>query len=275
METATVIRTRIFNAASELYEESDRIDFPTVDAVRKRARVNMNEASTCMREWRRIQKTQAAPATVEVPPAVQQVAAATLAELWSAAVALAAESMRSAQAQWDAERAEADTLAEQMANAFEEQSAELRIANASVAELREVAATASVANGRLERQLADIEHDLDTARDAARLADIRATEIERRADDLCSELDRAHQYAATAREERVAAQLRADRELDAVRADMRKAKDDAELECAHIRAALAEALATASRLRGQLDALTVPMPATGDGTPRPAPPPGR
>jgi colicin import membrane protein len=43
---------RIFAAADMLYEKKDRASFPTVDAVRKAAKVNMNDASAGMKAWR-------------------------------------------------------------------------------------------------------------------------------------------------------------------------------------------------------------------------------
>lgn len=65
----------------------------------------MNATSVVMREWRRAQTAQAAPATV-LPEALQQASTAALASLWNQAPALANESLRSAQASWDAERGE-------------------------------------------------------------------------------------------------------------------------------------------------------------------------
>lgn len=61
MELTKETRDRIFAAADELFEQNGRDGFPTVDAVRKAARVNMNDASSGMKEWRRAQTAQAAP----------------------------------------------------------------------------------------------------------------------------------------------------------------------------------------------------------------------
>ena len=104
MELAKDTRDRIFAAADSLYEQAGRAAFPTVDAVRKVARVNMNDASAGMKEWRRAQTAQAAPVAVQVPEAVQQASSAALASLWKEAQELANESLRAAQAGWDAER---------------------------------------------------------------------------------------------------------------------------------------------------------------------------
>ena len=53
------VRERVIQAAQELYEQSGGETMPTVDAVRRLARVDMNSASAVMREWRRSQTAQA------------------------------------------------------------------------------------------------------------------------------------------------------------------------------------------------------------------------
>ncbi|RNK57918.1 DNA-binding protein, partial [Xanthomonas vasicola] len=79
-----------------MFEQSGREVFPTVDAVRKVAKVNMNDASTAMKEWRR---AQARPApVVQVPEAVQQVASTAVLALWQAAQDAANDALRAAQA---------------------------------------------------------------------------------------------------------------------------------------------------------------------------------
>ena len=55
MELTKETRDRIYAAADALFEQNGRDAFPTVDAVRKAARVNMNDASSGMKEWRRAQ----------------------------------------------------------------------------------------------------------------------------------------------------------------------------------------------------------------------------
>lgn len=112
METGSTARGRIFAAADQLYEESDHRAMPTVDAVRKLARVNMNDASTGMREWRRAQASQIAPMTLQAPDTLQRSNAAALAALWSEAITLANETLRAAEAGWAAERAESEALRE-------------------------------------------------------------------------------------------------------------------------------------------------------------------
>lgn len=59
--------------AVELYDQADRENLPTVDAVRRAARADMNTASAVMKEWRWVQT---APAAIIVPDDVAPV-------LWS------------------------------------------------------------------------------------------------------------------------------------------------------------------------------------------------
>lgn len=273
MEMTAGVRDRIFDAANFLYEESGRVVFPTVDAVRKRARVNMNDASTSMKEWRRAQTTHIARVSVQVPSAIQQASNAALADIWSEAVTLANESLHAAQAGWDADRAESETLAEQMASAFEEQAAELEAANTTVAALQASVSTAQKEITELGMKLNDTLRELETARTAAKQAETKTTEVERRVGDLRLELDHAHQLAVAAREDRAAAQLRADLAIEALRVEVRDVRADADLECARAQAALSSAIATAARLSGQIEALTMTAPAGANRKPRRKPTP--
>ena len=61
---------RFFSVADALYEQADRAAFPTVDAVRKTARVNMNDANADMKQCRRIHMTHAASVAIPVPERV-------------------------------------------------------------------------------------------------------------------------------------------------------------------------------------------------------------
>ena len=193
MELNKEIRERIFTAADSLHEQSGRESFPTVDAVRKTARVNMNDASAGMKEWRRAQTAQAAPVAVQVPEAVQQANGQALAALWQAAQALANESLRAAQAGWEVERAEADTLNKQLADAHETQAGELATAQARSVELEQLGQQAGEQIQAITTALEDASNGRLGAEQRAGLAEQRAQEVEHRAADLRAELDRAHQ----------------------------------------------------------------------------------
>lgn len=229
MELNKDTRDRIFAAADSLYEQAGRAAFPTVDAVRKTARVNMNDASAGMKEWRRAQTAQAAPVAVQVPEVVMQASSAALAALWHEAQELANESLRAAQAGWDAERIEAETLNKQMADAFEVQKAELEATQARIEELeaagRQAAADAEVQSQQIE----ETRNALLGVQQRAAVAEQRAEEIERRASDLRTELDHAHQEGTQGRAELAGVRQANAAEIEALRADLAtsQAKADA------------------------------------------------
>jgi len=195
MELAQETRERIFTAADSLYEQAGRTAFPTVDAVRKAAKVSMGNASIGMKDWRRTQTAQAAPVVVQVPETIQRASHAALAAVWQEAQELANESLRAAQAGWDAERAEAETLNKQMADAYETQAAELETAQARIAEL-EAAVDNAAQHAEQQRKMIE---EIDTA-----LTNLRqkAATAEARANELRAELDHAHKEAHQLRIER-------------------------------------------------------------------------
>jgi hypothetical protein len=53
MDINPEIRERILNAAQQL----GRLELPTVDAVRRLSKTNMNDASAVMKEWRVFRQT--------------------------------------------------------------------------------------------------------------------------------------------------------------------------------------------------------------------------
>ncbi|UNU01223.1 DNA-binding protein [Xanthomonas translucens] len=200
MDLSKETRDRIFAAAEALFDQAGREVFPTVDAVRKAAKVNMNDASTAMKEWRRTQ-ARPAQAAAQVPEAVQQAAGTAVVALWQAAQEVANDALRAAQAGWEAERLEAEALTTQMADAYEAQALELTAAQARIAELE--AAVQQAATAAAAHQIA-----IDQVR--TELVDLqqRASTAEARAGELRTELDRAHQEALQARME--AAEARED-----------------------------------------------------------------
>lgn len=56
MDAKPTILERVFAAADALYVAQEGEALPTVDAVRKQAGVNMNEACTGMKAWRRLRR---------------------------------------------------------------------------------------------------------------------------------------------------------------------------------------------------------------------------
>ena len=218
------VRERVIQAAQDLYEQSGRQTMPTVDAVRRQARVDMNAASAVMRDWRRAQTAQAAPVAVTVPEVVTQANSAALAALWQQAQELANESLRAAQAAWETERADAEHDREELAEAYERQAAELE----------QIKAAAALAEKAHQEQHAGTAAELATARaelaqavTKAERAEAKAGEIEHRAADLRAELDRAHQDSDHARTElnTLAGELRLSQDnAAALRAELKAAE---------------------------------------------------
>lgn len=198
MDIAQDIRDRVIAAATALYEDAHNAEFPTVASVRAKAGVDMNAASVVMRDWRQAQTTKAAPVVVDVPDKVKATSLAALSSLWAEAQALANLALKSAQTGWEGERAEAETLREQISAAFDAKAAEADKAQASIEMLQ-----ASVKNA--DAQLSATAADLAGAIERATTAQARTVEIERRADGLSEELARVHAEAKIERE-RVAAQ---------------------------------------------------------------------
>lgn len=182
------IRDRIEAAANKLYQELGRESFPAVDQVRRLARTDMNSTSLVMKEWRRQQTAQAAPVAVAVPDAVAQASSAALATLWQQAKELADESLRAAQRSWEAERAELDTMRQELATAFEVQAGELEVVGAKLVE-------ALAAIQTKDSQIAAQALDQVAVREQVHLAEARIVEIERR--------ERAAQSAAVSSEQSV------------------------------------------------------------------------
>lgn len=148
-------------------------------------------------------------------------------------------------------------MAQQMASAFEEQAAELETIKSSVSELHRALSDAANEAAELRSQLDAALREVDFTRATANKAEAKTIEIERRADEIRRELDHAHQLSIAANENRAAEQLRSDRAIEGLRAEIRKVKDNADLECAKAQAALTSAIATAARLSGQIETLTI------------------
>lgn len=246
------VRERVIAAAVDLYEQAGRERFPTVDAVRRLSRADMNAVSAVMKEWRQAQTTQAAPVAVAVPEAVQQANAAAVAALWLNATELANQSLRSAQAGWEKERIELDDMRAELANSYEAQAAEFETTKKQLADSE--AKTAEQA-----QELAAVRQREAEAINRAERAEARISEIEHRAADLRGELDRALAETERQRAELAEARAKAAAEIEAAhtateaaRAELVKvqAKADAQAE-AHVaqgKQATAETNRTAERM---------------------------
>jgi colicin import membrane protein len=260
MDLASDTSERIFAAADALYAQAGRAGFPTVDAVRKTARVNMNDASVGMRAWRRSQAAQAASLSDQVPESVRQASGTALIGLWRHAQDLANASLRDAQIAWEAERAESNTLNKQMADAYETQAAELDEALAEIVRLKGNAVQAAADKARLEGTLSAARYELASARAVTERTEARAIEIERRASELRTELDHAHQDAAQARAELVAMREAHAAEIRTLRGESATALATAASERDNARREASLAHEEAAVLRGQVAALKEQSP---------------
>lgn len=237
------IRDRIWAAADFLYDQAGRGEAkPTVDAVRRQAKANMNDVSLVMKDWREAQKATVKSVAIEVPEPLANMSVQTLGALWQTAQDHANESLRAAQAGWDMERLEAAALAQQISQAFDDQAATLesveknndRLADANRDQVQQIE--------RFQAQIRDLTVQLSMANHEASQANVRASEIESRASELRKELDHAHALA-----ERAQAQAERDRVEQQGRFDDLKAERD------EARQAYATEL---GKLQERIDALT-------------------
>jgi colicin import membrane protein len=192
MDIDQAIRERVLVAAKALYEESGRTDFPTVAAVRAKAGVDMNAASVVMKEWRRLQTTTAAPVEVVVPPAVIQAAQVLVANLWKDAQDLANDSLLAAQAGWDAERVEAETLRSQLSEAFEGVRAEFEALQAQLAGCEQALDDAQLLIQSEQAANREFQAEKLVLQSACDTETARNEELEHRIVDLKAELSRAY-----------------------------------------------------------------------------------
>lgn len=218
------IRDRIWAAADFLYEQAGRGDAkPTVDAVRRQAKANMNDVSLVMKDWREAQKTTVKSVAIEVPEPLAVMSVQTLGAMWQTAQDHANESLRAAQAGWDMERIEADALTRQISQAFDEQAAVLEATESNVERLAETSREQARQIAAFQEQVQELTSRLSAATHEANQANVRVGEIESKANELRKELDHAHQLA-----ERIEAQAERDRTEQQKRVDdLKTERDDA------------------------------------------------
>ena len=239
---AKEIRDRIWSAADYLYEEAGRGDvMPTVDAVRRHARANMNDVSLVMKEWRGAQKATVKSVSVQVPEALASLSVQSLGAMWQQAQDHANESLRAAQASWDAERIENEALTAQISQAFDEQAGILATTQAESRRLSALSDDQARLIEDLNRQVLELKSMLSAAKSEAGQANVRAAEIDNKAHELRKELDHAHDLA-----QRAAAQAERDR------ADGQKRMDDLKRETDEARQAHATEI---GKLQSRIDSL--------------------
>jgi chromosome segregation ATPase len=206
MEPNASTRERIFAAAEQLYEASGKSAFPTVDTVRKLARVNMNDACAGMKEWRRKQGPRVAVPAEEMPPQLQHEQTVALESLWRTSVALANEALIAAQSTWQLERVETEAMINEMANAYEalERGSdaiqqELQALRNSQLELTEKLKAAEQRSEQLIYEHIVTNAAAEQAQTSAEQEKRRADELRRERDQLFSALTKVNDEAAQSR----------------------------------------------------------------------------
>lgn len=260
------LQERIFSAADELYEENGRQTFPTVDAVRRRSKANMNDVTLGMREWRKAQTVQHSP-LLRVPDSLQQVAQQLIVKLWQQAEATAAETLTVKQAEWHEERVElseklkeraessahlvktleqSQKQANKLAQTVKQQLGDIAALQEKLAEDRVQMAELSAQLEGLKLQLAELRQERDAAREENRT--------------LVQEQARLLHQVETLQQEKQEMRTQADQhetrlmvQLTTVRTELVSARSEAEAERvqhqAQRKAAAQEALRQSERLQ--------------------------
>jgi colicin import membrane protein len=251
-------RDRIFAAADFLYAETDRKNFPTVDAVRKRALVNMNDASSVMKEWRRAQTTTFQQVPYQIAIELNASCTTALAALWSEATTMANESLRVAQAGWDVERRETEDISRQLAVAYDLQATELADAQSRIVQLQTQFDARNSDLTTVRQAVEAAERERLAAVNFAREAEVKALEIGRRTNDLRSELDHARAELVRERAEFTASTIAHNEQMqhlrDQAKRDSDYEREKVELEKERIQIVLGLAKEEAAELRGRLAA---------------------
>lgn len=185
IEIPGALKERIFQAANDLYEQAERQRFPSVDQVRRYAQVDMNAASSVMKEWRRAQTVQATPVAILVPEAIAQANSQFIAMIWTQAQELANENLRSAKISWDAERSEFDEMRQELAQAYEAQALELE-------QLKAEYVISEKSHQDVAKELANVKIELSQAVTQAERAEVQVCELDRRVTELRNVLDKVN-----------------------------------------------------------------------------------
>ncbi|HCF1479696.1 TPA: DNA-binding protein [Pseudomonas aeruginosa] len=219
------VRARVFREADRLYEELGRERFPQVEAVRRAARADMNTVTRVMKEWRHLQTAKPEPVHLELPPELHREALTLGSALWSAATEMANASLRKAEADWDQERADAESTRIELSQLYEEQQGDLERLREDKQALQQAFEEQVLVIDGLRQSLAQ-----QTSR--AESAEARTEEITRRVEDQKVELQRARDELSEVRNELVSARKIHQTELDQIKAVAAQEIDKAKAELA-------------------------------------------
>lgn len=252
MELNPDIEQRIYEAADKLFAGEGGARMPTVDAVRKLARTNMNDTSIAMKVWRANKRTVPTALMPVVPDVVRRVFETALAELWGVAQAQANSALNAAQASWDTERAEAEEERQNLTLAFDEQSSVLEEYQRENAASAAASAALAASEAAIMAQLTTRNDECLKLQSADAAHRILVSELRSHIDDLRRESDQSNGHTA---------RLKRDLDEACIAADVAAkqfARERAVLNSDIDRVATREieARETAITLRGQMDALT-------------------
>lgn len=214
-DIAPDIVRRINEAADQLYEQTGRSGFPNVDAVRRRARANMNHASLVMRDWRRRHATSTAVLEDALPAGLESASRQLVNAFWREASALGNAHLQTAQNGWEQERRELEEFRDQIAAAFDVQAGELAAAYNASATLRSETDAHTERIAVLSRRAIDAEakaNSTDTALMHAKTQmqemheSLRQTQAAQQ--QLAQQLQEQHMAASTVAERNLAEQTR-------------------------------------------------------------------
>lgn len=253
-------RARIFAAADELYAENGKTRMPAVADVRRRAKADMNDACSAMREWRLVQgKKTGTVAAAPLPAELQALGVGALAAFWQEATNMASESLIAAQAAWDAEKQVNEDLCQQIAADFDAQALELSRARQENGRLVALVQQHTDELQNLRDQLARACEERDTVQRGLNEAMLRAGEARKRADDLDKAVTYAREDAGRAREQVDALRAAHAEQMERLRAECRQELDSErsrlERERQRYEEAANKANVEAATLRGRLEAI--------------------
>jgi len=215
------ISDRIVQVANDLYEKNDREKFPTVDEVRRAAKVDMNTASSVMREWRKNQISRAAPVAIAIPAGVQEAFQSAIGVAWQEAQTNANEALAAAQKNWDDERAAADEMRQELAESYEDVAGQLDGVTRDLQELQKNYDTLKTQSDDDARRVVEQTQQIQEL--LARV-DASKQQAEERGEQLAEVKGELTKARAEAREDR----KDADRERKALEAQHRKEQDKAD-----------------------------------------------
>ncbi len=254
------IVTRIVAAANQLFEECGKSTLPNVDSVRRKAHVNMNDASKVMRAWRKAQSEAAVPVPHAIPKRVRDAGQALMQSLWKEASELANSSLSAAQAGWESERVEAEGFRAQLAAAFDQQSNEMQSLQTA---LRDALAANDVlqrsANTNAQERTSLLTR-LDSMTADAKHAQDRSSDLQQHIDDVRTVLTRVQEQAVLASNEGARAAEAASTEIRGLHAELLRSAER-----------LAAATQETAVLRSEMKLLAKQAPTKRSGTNRPAP----